>query len=58
MSVAVFHDVNAAPANTIKYNGKDYYINGMNVPWNAFGSDAGSNLNFLLAFPFARKISY
>lgn len=31
----------ADPANTIKYNGKDYYINGINVPWNAFGSDVG-----------------
>jgi len=33
----------AAPANTITYNGKSYYINGINVPWNAFGSDAGTH---------------
>jgi hypothetical protein len=32
-----------APANTIPYNGKNYYINGINVPWNAFGSDAGTH---------------
>jgi hypothetical protein len=43
MSVAILYGVNAAPANTIKFNGKDYYINGMNVPWNAFGSDAGTH---------------
>ncbi|NLD92615.1 MAG: T9SS type A sorting domain-containing protein [Fibrobacter sp.] len=43
MCSVIVHDVNAAPANTIKYNGKDYYINGMNVPWNAFGSDAGTH---------------
>lgn len=35
--------VYAASANTINYNGKAYYINGMNVPWNAFGSDAGTH---------------
>ena len=28
---------------TITYNGKAYYINGINVPWNQFGSDAGSH---------------
>jgi hypothetical protein len=28
---------------TITYNGKAYYINGVNVPWNQFGSDAGSH---------------
>jgi hypothetical protein len=33
----------AEPANTITYNGKAYYINGINVPWNQFGSDAGSH---------------
>lgn len=33
----------AAPANTITYNGKNYFINGINVPWNAFGSDAGTH---------------
>jgi hypothetical protein len=43
MSVAMLYGVNAAPANTIKYNGNEYYINGMNVPWNAFGSDAGTH---------------
>ena len=25
----------AQPANTIALNGKNYYINGINVPWNA-----------------------
>ena len=35
--------VSAQPAGTIKYNGKDYYINGINVPWNAFGTDAGTH---------------
>ncbi|MGE5670890.1 MAG: hypothetical protein ACM31E_05560 [Fibrobacterota bacterium] len=43
MCTIISHGVYAAPANTIKYNGKDYYINGMNVPWNAFGSDAGTH---------------
>ncbi|NLG19396.1 MAG: cellulase family glycosylhydrolase [Fibrobacter sp.] len=33
----------AQPPKTISYNGKDYYINGINVPWNAFGSDAGTH---------------
>ncbi|HUI93928.1 MAG TPA: cellulase family glycosylhydrolase [Chitinivibrionales bacterium] len=28
---------------TITYNGKSYYINGINVPWNQFGSDAGTH---------------
>jgi hypothetical protein len=28
---------------TITYNGKAYYINGVNVPWNQFGSDAGTH---------------
>jgi len=28
---------------TILYNGKEYYINGINIPWNAFGTDAGSH---------------
>jgi hypothetical protein len=35
--------ISSQPANTIKYNGKDYYINGINVPWNAFGTDAGTH---------------
>lgn len=35
--------VAAQPANTIRYNGKNYYINGINVPWNAFGTDVGSH---------------
>ncbi|MBN1128908.1 MAG: cellulase family glycosylhydrolase [Chitinispirillaceae bacterium] len=33
----------AQPAKTIRYNGKDYYINGINVPWNSFGSDVGTH---------------
>ncbi|HEX2956676.1 MAG TPA: hypothetical protein VHO70_07585, partial [Chitinispirillaceae bacterium] len=33
----------SAPAGTITFNGKNYYINGINVPWNAFGSDAGTH---------------
>ncbi|MBN1757731.1 MAG: cellulase family glycosylhydrolase [Chitinispirillaceae bacterium] len=32
-----------APPNTITYNGRQYYINGINVPWNQFGTDAGSH---------------
>jgi hypothetical protein len=35
--------VSAQPANTIHLNGKDYYINGINVPWNKFGSDVGTH---------------
>jgi hypothetical protein len=33
----------AQPANTLTYNGKSYYINGINVPWNSFGSDLGTH---------------
>jgi hypothetical protein len=33
----------APSAPTITYQGKAYYINGINVPWNAFGSDAGTH---------------
>jgi hypothetical protein len=33
----------AAPANTINFDGKEYYINGINVPWNSFGSDVGTH---------------
>ena len=33
----------AQPANTIALNGKNYYINGINVPWNAYGSDVGTH---------------
>ena len=38
-----FMTLSAAPPKTIEYNGKNYYINGINVPWNAFGSDAGTH---------------
>jgi hypothetical protein len=31
------------PASTIRYNNKEYYINGINVPWNSFGSDIGTH---------------
>ena len=33
----------AEPPGTITYNGKEYYINGINVPWNQFGTDAGTH---------------
>ena len=33
----------AQPANTIALNAKNYYINGINVPWNAYGSDVGTH---------------
>ena len=33
----------AAQPGPIHYNGKDYYINGINVPWNAYGSDVGTH---------------
>ncbi len=33
----------AQPAATITYNGKEFYINGINVPWNSFGSDMGTH---------------
>lgn len=28
---------------TIKYNGRDIFINGANVPWNSFGNDVGTH---------------
>jgi hypothetical protein len=31
------------PPGTIPYKGKNYYINGINVPWNSFGSDVGTH---------------
>jgi hypothetical protein len=31
------------PPNTIPFNGKNYYINGINVPWNTFGTDVGTH---------------
>jgi hypothetical protein len=41
---AVFQNSSATqPPNTIPFNGKNYYINGINVPWNAFGTDAGTH---------------
>ena len=43
LTVMVHVSFAAAPANTITFNGKDYYINGINVPWNAFGSDVGTH---------------
>jgi hypothetical protein len=33
----------AAPPKTITFKGKDYYINDINVHWNAFGSDVGTH---------------
>ncbi|MBN1576716.1 MAG: cellulase family glycosylhydrolase [Chitinispirillaceae bacterium] len=33
----------AQPPATIHYNGKEFYINGINVPWNSFGSDMGTH---------------
>ncbi len=35
--------ISSSPPNTITYNGKNYYINGINVPWNAFGTDMGTH---------------
>lgn len=32
-----------AGAATINYNGHDYWINGVNVPWNWYGIDAGAH---------------
>jgi hypothetical protein len=40
---AAFISFAAQPAGTIRLNGKDYYINGINVPWNSFGSDVGTH---------------
>ena len=34
-------------SQTIKYEGKDYFINGANIPWNAFGNDVGYSYNAL-----------
>ena len=33
----------AQPDATITYNGKAFFINGVNVPWNSFGSDMGTH---------------
>ena len=34
--------VSTSPAETtIAYNGNDYWLNGINVPWNHFGADVG-----------------
>jgi len=33
----------AAWAATIPFGGRDWWINGVNVPWNQYGSDAGSH---------------
>src|SRR3989338_1105232 len=30
-------------AQCLKYDGKDYIINGINIPWNSFGSDIGTH---------------
>jgi len=32
-------------SQTIKFEGKDYFINGANIPWNAFGNDVGYSYN-------------
>lgn len=32
-----------ASAATINYEGEDYFINGVNVPWNSFGNDVGGD---------------
>jgi Cellulase (glycosyl hydrolase family 5) len=39
----LFSIVEPSPSATITYNGKAYYVNGINVPWNQFGTDAGSH---------------
>jgi hypothetical protein len=41
--LAVFSLFLTGPGATISYNATAYYINGINVPWNQFGSDAGSH---------------
>lgn len=33
-----------APKNTITYEGHEYFINGLNVPWNHFGGDFGTHI--------------
>jgi hypothetical protein len=41
--LAVFSLFWTGSGATISYNASAYYINGINVPWNQFGSDAGSH---------------
>jgi len=41
--VLVSTSIAAQPANTITYNNKAYYINGVNAPWKSFGSDIGTH---------------
>jgi len=36
-----------ANSQSIKYEGKDFFINGANIPWNNFGFDVGSGYNAL-----------
>lgn len=43
LSAAIQPSFSTQPANTITFNGKNYYINGVNVPWNSFGSDIGTH---------------
>ena len=42
-AVMVIVSIAAEPGSTITFNGKEYYINGINVPWNSFGSDVGTH---------------
>ncbi len=39
LALSTLHAVTAV--TTITYNGKGYWINGINVPWNHFGADVG-----------------
>src|ERR1035437_9902137 len=34
---------NLSNAQLINFNGKSYFINGVNIPWNAYASDFGTN---------------
>ncbi|MBN1130101.1 MAG: cellulase family glycosylhydrolase, partial [Chitinispirillaceae bacterium] len=43
LTAAIQNSYAAQPVKTIFFNGKNYYLNGINVPWNAFGSDVGTH---------------
>ncbi len=41
---AQFVEAQQALKNTITYEGQEYFINGMNVPWHHFGGDVGNHV--------------
>ncbi|CAL2105033.1 putative Cellulase family glycosylhydrolase [Tenacibaculum sp. 190524A02b] len=41
--ISFYPFINNAQINTIHLNGKEYYINGVNIPWNNFGWDFGEH---------------